>query len=261
MPPTARTEERLRQKKQAKQKKVLFLLLPLLVILGAVQGPGLVKRLSKAQEATEDVQSQVVEGFEELAPSGPPTTTAGEPATGTDAGAALVAADGLADTDAPPEGDEETLISFTRFEAHDPFVQLVDDVEEGTSESSATGTSGSTGTTTVDTGSSTTPSTTTVGSTGGDTGVADDSGTTATTTQVTINVNGEVVVVNVGETFPPGDPAFELRAIDGDIVKIGLASGSFSNGVDTIDLEVGDSVTLISQPDGARFQIKIVKLG
>lgn len=93
------------------------------------------------------------------------------------------------------------------------------------------------------------------------TGSTGDTSASTATTQVSISVNGTVTVVAVGDTFPTNDPAFKLVAIDGNIVKIGLAAGSFSNNVETLDLEVGDSVTLISQPDGARFTIEIVSLG
>ena len=79
--------------------------------------------------------------------------------------------------------------------------------------------------------------------------------------QVTLTVNGDVVVVAVGDVFPTADPAFRLVAIEATVVKIGLASGSFSNGVQTLDLEIGESVTLISQPDGARFTIKVTSIG
>ncbi len=49
-------------------------------------------------------------------------------------------------------------------------------------------------------------------------------------------------------------------AIDGNTVKIGLSDGTFSTGGETINLSVGDSVTLISQPDGARFTINIIEI-
>jgi hypothetical protein len=35
-------------------------------------------------------------------------------------------------------------------------------------------------------------------------------------------------------------------------------SGSFSNGVDTLTVKLGEPLTLISQPDGARYTIKFV---
>jgi hypothetical protein len=42
--------------------------------------------------------------------------------------------------------------------------------------------------------------------------------------------------------------------------RTGLVTGSFSTGVPTIDLEVGESHTLVSQLDGIRYVIKVLGL-
>jgi hypothetical protein len=42
--------------------------------------------------------------------------------------------------------------------------------------------------------------------------------------------------------------------------RTGLVTGSFSTGVPRIDLEVGESLTLVSQPDGIRYVIKVFGL-
>jgi hypothetical protein len=243
----AETQQDDRTRRDARAKKILLLLVPLLVILAVWQGPGAWKRVTnatdEAREKTESVQGDVVQGFQELAPSGVVTTT-GEPGAPVE----LLASGALDDTDAAPEPAEGQLISFTRFDARDPFVQLVSDDSEPSPDESppvspapppSTGTTGG-GTTTV---------------------VPDDGGTTTVpAAQASIRVNGTVTTVRVGETFPTSDPAFTLVAIEGGVAKIGLVAGSFSNGVQTIDLEVGDTVTLISQPDGARFTLKLVAL-
>ena len=39
---------------------------------------------------------------------------------------------------------------------------------------------------------------------------------------------------------------------------IGLVTGSFSTGVPTVDLNVGETLTLISQPDGVRYEIELI---
>ena len=243
MPPAPKSEESVRARKDTRAKKVLILLVPLLAALVVWQGPKIVKQVSSAQEKAGTVQGKVVQGFEELVPEGVPKTT---PEAGSAAELAVSAS--LEDTDPAPEPAEGELISFTRFAASDPFVQLVDEDEEtvtpnaGTSE--PTGSSGS--------------------STAGGTGST--SGSTGTTTSgdvevlATIRINGAVVVVEVGGTFPENDPAFELVAVEDGVAKIGLVSGTFSNDVETLDLQVGDTVTLISQPDGARFTLKLVEL-
>jgi hypothetical protein len=118
--------------------------------------------------------------------------------------------------------------------------------------------------------STSTGTTSTSGGSTGTTGGSDDTAavpgggtgddTSDVTAQATIRVNGAPIVVSVGETFPSSDPAFTLVAVDGNVAEIGLVSGSFSNGVQTLHLKVGDTVTLISQPDGARFTLKLIEL-
>ncbi|MCC6223557.1 MAG: hypothetical protein IT201_08725 [Thermoleophilia bacterium] len=262
----AKSEELARKQREARSKKALLLLLPVLIALAVFQGPRLMRQLGDAKEATEAKQGEVVQGFEELAPNGPPTAT-GEAQPAPDAQAALAAADGIADTDTPATPADADLVSFTRFEARDPFVQLVDDTEgdesaDGSSPNEETTSAASTSASTSATSSSATASSTSSGSsdpttaTGGDTSSGSDPAT-----EVTLTVNGDVIVVAVGDPFPAADPAFKVVAIEGDVVKIGLASGSFSNGVETLDLAEGESVTLISQPDGARFTIKVTSIG
>jgi hypothetical protein len=249
--------EELRKQKESKQKKLLlFVLLPALAIAVGIQAPKLKELVSSAKEKTASVQGQVVQGYEELAPT-TPVETPGAPSDLT-----ISATAGLSDTDVPPETDEGQLISFTRFDAQDPFVQLVAAESEGDQELPGEGETASgsgTGTSPV------TETTTTTSTSAGDTTATtpdDSSGSgEVAVSQVSISVNGTVTVVAVGATFPESDPAFKLVAIEGNVVKIGLAGGSFSDNVETISLRVGDTVTLISQPDGARFQLKLVNVG
>lgn len=271
MPAPARSEELARKQRDARSKKLLLLLVPVLIGLVVFQGPRLMKQFDKAKETTEDVQGQVVQGFEELAPNGVPAEAALPEAAADPAIAALAAAQGIPDTDVPLEPSESDLVSFTRFDARDPFVQLVDDAteEDATSDGTESGTDSSTDSETDATSTDSTSSDSgsyDSGSDAYDSGYDDTTGTDSsdageTADQVTITINGDVIVVRVGDVFPVADPAFRIVAIEGNVVKVGLASGSFSNGVDTLDLEVGESVTLISQPDGARFTIKITSLG
>jgi hypothetical protein len=245
--------------KQARQRKLLLLLLvPALAIVLVVQGPRLKDQLQGAQEKTQSVQGQVVEGIKEVAPtdSATPgaTTATGEASSPTDplSSATAALADGqLPNTDELTPADEDELISFTRFAARDPFVQLVDETSADAASAAAPvgGTS--------DTGALPEPIPVPVTTPG--TGTTDGTATTGST-QASISVNGIVAAVSVGETFPDRDPAFTLVAIEGNTVKIGLSDGTFSTGGETIDLSVGDSVTLISQPDGARFTVNIIEI-
>ena len=81
---------------------------------------------------------------------------------------------------------------------------------------------------------------------------------TGSATGATIEVNGASDEVKVGETFPESDGAFRLVAVGTDTAEIGLASGTFSNGQETMALKIGEELILVSEPDGTRYAIKLI---
>ena len=81
---------------------------------------------------------------------------------------------------------------------------------------------------------------------------------TGAATAATIEVNGSSEEVNVGETFPESDGAFRLVAVGTDTAEIGLATGTFSNGQETMALKIGEELILVSEPDGTRYAIKLI---
>lgn len=62
--------------------------------------------------------------------------------------------------------------------------------------------------------------------------------------------------VVVGTNFPSSNPVFKLVMIDGNAINVGLVNGAFSTGTTTIDVDLGESRTLVSQPDGTRYRVK-----
>ena len=102
-----RNAANIQKAKEAKQKKVLLLLLPLFLLLVAWQGPKMYKALfaKPAPEATPvaTTPSSTVPGA--------PTTASGAPLTG-----------GLADSEPLPTARSDQLLSFSRFTARNPFV-------------------------------------------------------------------------------------------------------------------------------------------
>jgi hypothetical protein len=86
-------------------------------------------------------------------------------------------------------------------------------------------------------------------------------GPTGNASRASLEVNGTAEDVRIGETFPGGDPAFRLVNAGGESAEIGLASGTFSNGQETIAVNVGETLVLISDPDGTRYAIKLLSVG
>ncbi len=250
-----RAEKRAKQK-AAKQKKLLLVLVPVLIGLLAFQGPKVLKQLKGSEAAAPaPATTAAATSADATAPATPvPSAGATPEAVPVDVKQALPS-----NTDVPISAGEGQLISFSRFQARDPFVALVDDsvttapVDTTGSSTGSTGGSGTTGTGSTGTGGSTTPPPTTTPST------TTDGGTTATS--VTLSINGKTEVHIVGDTFPAADPAFRVISISTDAVVIGLADGTFDGGGQTLSIKRGESVTLVSQPDGARFTIKVVAIG
>lgn len=83
-------------------------------------------------------------------------------------------------------------------------------------------------------------------------------GPTGNASSASLEVNGTTEEVKIGDRFPAADPAFRLVNAGGQSAEIGLASGSFANGQETIAVTVGETIVLISDPDGKRYAIKLV---
>jgi hypothetical protein len=238
--------EKRRQARDAKQKKLLIALIPVLVVVLVVAVPRTLKQLRGDDSASAAAPAATT-------PAATGTATGTDPAQAPPADAAALAESSrkvLDDTDPRPEASEGQVIAFSRFEARDPFVQLVDDQQDtSTTDESGAVPGGTTTTPTTTTPTTTTPPPTTT------TPPPDDGGTT---TEVKVSVNGKVLVLEVGDTFPGDDPSFKLVAIGDGSIEIGLVSGSFATGVETVTVERGEPLTLISQPDGARYTIKLL---
>jgi hypothetical protein len=198
------TEAALRAQKEAKQKKLLFLLVPVFLGLVVWQGPKTFKAFKGGSSATPPpaVTTPTI-----TTPS--PTPAPGSPAPSGGASA-------LPDTDVTPELLDGQLLSFSRFHGRDPFA-LTD--------------------------SPSTPA---------------DSGTPADS-DATIEVNGTSEDLAIGDNFPADDPTFTLVDVGAQSASIGLVSGTFSNGSETIEINVGETLVLVAD-DGARYAIKLVSV-
>jgi hypothetical protein len=192
------SEAAIRAAKEAKQKKLLILLIVPFIALLAWQGPKTYKALMGGSPPPESTPLQV------------PTTTA--PAGTSSLPGQATKPGELPDTDPQPGLLDGQLLSFSRFSGRDPFIQRVP---------------------------------------------VDDSGSAST--GATIEVNGESEDVGINDSFPASDPTFKLVSVTDSAANIGLVSGSFSNGADTITIAVGETLVLAAD-DGARYAIKIVSV-
>jgi hypothetical protein len=189
----------LRAQKDAKQKKLLIILIVPFIALLAWQGPKTFKALQGGSPPppTSAVPATPTTSI--------PTATPLLPGSGSDQGGVLP------DSDPQPDRLDGQLLSFSRFSGRDPFAPA----GPSSSGQSAAG--------------------------------------------ATIEVNGTSEDVRVNDSFPASDPTFKLVSVTETAAVIGLVSGSFSNGDDTITINVGETLVLAAD-DGTRYAIKIVSV-
>jgi len=154
----------------------------------------------------------------------------------------------LVDTDRPLAPAPGKLSSFTVFARKDPFVQQV------TSSSPSTGSTGSGGgaqSATKDTSKAQAPS---AGFTVGE---------TSTALATVISVNGTRQVLVPGAAFPAADPVFVLvgEQPDSKAVVIGIAGGAYASGAKTTKLKIGKPIVLVNTTTGARYRLVLVAVG
>ena len=191
------SEAALRAQKDAKQKKLLIILIVPFIALLAWQGPKMFKALQGGSPPPPTSAVPVTPTTS--LPTGTPTL----PGTGSDQGGVLP------DSDLQPDLLDGQLLSFSRFSGRDPFVR------------------------------------------------ASPSSSGQSAARATIEVNGTSEDVRVNDPFPASDPTFKLVSVTETAAVIGLVSGSFSNGDDTVTINVGETLVLAAD-DGTRYAIKIV---
>jgi hypothetical protein len=227
----------LREAKDKRMKKIAVGGIVVLAVVLAFEVPKLLNRGGKS--------------------SSPPPAATTTPTT-TPSGTAVAAvlptgSSRLPDTDVAPKRSKSQLYSFNRFAGKDPFVQQIVDTTLGQPSSS---------------GGSSTPAlqSARIGKAGGS---ANRSGaasthrsvsvrTLATSGSVRIVVNGKVETVRVGRSFPSSNPLFKLVSISHGSVRIGIASGSYASGANTVALTPGRTLTLVDTADGVRYQIRLL---
>jgi hypothetical protein len=205
-------------------------------------------------------------GSKSAAPAAATTTTAdtGAPTTGTPAvtppgtaAAAVLPTSGstkLPNSDAAPSRSKSQIYAFGDFSGKDPFAQQI------STASPSAGTTGSSSGSSTSTPAAPTTSATIDASVKSLPGSSAQSSsrTLARAGAVTISVNGRSESVRMGASFPRANPLFRLVSISHGVVRIGIASGSYSSGAQTVSLVAGRTLTLVDTADGIRYKLRLL---
>ena len=244
--------------KQAKQKKVAIGLCVLLAAVVAFQGPKMLKMM-KGPAATA-----------EAAPVTPAPATPGTvPDPAAPVTPAVPAQEAvLADSDVAPDAESGQLISIDSFSTKDPFKQQLTEAVPSTNPAPAND-SAPPSTPAADTPSSGAPAGTfdPLGSNPQDQDPnAPPVSTTpsvdppATAAETTISINGATESVAALAQFPAADPVFILESLaaDGKSALISVAGGSYTDGKQTVKLQIGKRLTLQNTSDGSRYDLELL---
>jgi hypothetical protein len=244
----------LRAAKDKRMKKVAAGLAVVLAVVLAFEVPGMMKGSggsSTPPPATTTTTPTVGAPTTSAAPATTPAGTAGTALAVSSTGSTT-----LPNTGAQPKHGKAQLYSFSHFAGKDPFVQQVD-VTAGTGGSSGSSSSSSSSAKSSSSSSSGSGGTATAASVKVAAGNPGDR-TLAATGSARISVNGRVQVVRVGASFPSGNPLFKLVSVSHGVVRIGIASGSYSSGAQTTSLTPGRTLTLVDTADNVRYRIRLL---
>lgn len=244
----------MKRQKEARQKKILIGLAPLLLLLLVWQGPGTLSAMTGGSAEPPPVVAPegsdggtTPSGDLDPATGAAPTTAGGAMPTATDPAAAPASLPNTTDLVTPGPGQ---LVAFDRFLGKDPFRQQVTPTVETPSGADGGGDPGGAPTEPPPGGGAPTPTPTPT-----------PPPPSATFEAAVLEVNGVQQTVVKRGTFPSSDPIFRLFSIKRGSIEFGLVSGQFTEGEERIVVKAGKSVTLVSQPDGQRFVIRLIAVG
>lgn len=240
--------------KQAKQKKVLLILAPILLALIAFQAP---KILGGDEPAT------VADGTATPGDAtGAPTPGAGAPAPVATPSAAVAGPKAVligvpVGTGKPAQAGDGQLQTFSLFKPRDPFVQAAGSpaapTDSGGGGTSANKPAGAVG----DGKPGVAP-----GTDGGvpAPGVAPQNGAAAPILYATIAVNGVEEPLQLKQAFPKEEQLFKLVSLKAKKAEIAIAGGKLTQGR-TVTLIIGKPITLVNTATGARYRIRLLYTG
>ena len=177
----------------------------------------------------------------------------------------------LADSDVAPNAESGQLVSVESFSTKDPFAQQLTVTEPNDNAAPADEAAPAAAAPASDT----TPS-----ASGAPPGTFDPLGSNpqdqdpnappvsttppveqpATAAETTISINGSTESVVAKGSFPADDPTFVLESLaaDGKSAQISVAGGSYSDGKQTIKLQIGKKLTLQNTSDGSRYDLELL---
>ena len=269
-----------RAARERKQKIILIVGGVLLLGLGVIQGPKLMKQLKGTQATPAATAPAAAAAPGSAAPTGSATSTASGPTsvgavpgeTVTHVQAPRTAKTELAGVMIVPEQPVRAgtgqLQSLGRFHAKDPFRQQVNDkpalptpaevagiplnpvkdaakkavVAAGVANAAGSASGAGSGSTSAP-GAAPTP--------------------VAKPTMAMLKVNGKLMKVNLKARFPKSENAFVLRSLklSPGRATIAVADGSFSGHRPTLTLSAGHAVTLVNTATGVRYVVRLLFVG
>ena len=218
------------KQKEKKEKIILLALVGVLVVVGALELPKMLKSGGGGSGAATSSVAQTTSTSSSTSPGGTPTSTS--------------AAIGSLPNSIGYQPSAGQMSGFSLFHISDPF---------GSSTTSSSTTTSSTKTTSTKTTSTKTTSTKTT-----------STKTTSTTTRygtyvgARISTNGSAEDVLLGATFPAASPVFVLSSLSAAKIQISVAGGSFSSGQSNVTIKKGKSVVLVNTVDSTRYAIKFI---
>ena len=225
----------IREAKDRRAKRLAIGGAVLLVAVLAFEMPKVLKGHGSSS-STPPAATTTTPGYATSTPASTPVATA--------VAAVLPAAGAkLTSSDLTPRRSKSQLYSFSHFAGKDPFVQQVSASDITSSPSGTSGASGGGGNAS---GSAANPARQT------------SARMLAQTGAVTIQVNGKTQTVRVGGSFPSSNPLFKLVSVSRGLVRIGIASGSYQSGAQTVSLVSGRTLTLVDTADGVRYRIRLL---
>jgi hypothetical protein len=77
----------------------------------------------------------------------------------------------------------------------------------------------------------------------------------------TVSINGQVLGVELKQTFPEQEPLFVLVSLAAKEARLAVAGGSFSDGRPAVTLIMGRPLTLVNEATGERYVLELLHTG